>query len=342
MAEVRLRFGRRACKLSNCPLLDKNGKPVSNAPYIAALINSPQLLEFDWTEADKILCETRPAGVETPRGCKETNSAKASLDYNISNYTEFRKLKAKAPQLHVFSRKSWHLGKRGKLLSSHTGARSHLRRSISKKTPYGLPNDYSWHFMSSSRAYSSTQYNSRPEEPLHKSKSAYYDILEVSPSATHAQIKTAYYKQSFIYHPDKNAGSDDATHRFSQISEAYNVLGNKDLRRKYDRGILSQADLRGSSRGAAGRESSASGQQSRARHSPTVGFSQQKIFDFDTFIKAHYGEQLQKEKQRRQRTQEMLEKDTRRSEDMKKDGMAEVILGVIVVLGVVFMFSSKK
>uniref|UniRef100_A0A8C1MD26 J domain-containing protein n=1 Tax=Cyprinus carpio TaxID=7962 RepID=A0A8C1MD26_CYPCA len=78
------------------------------------------------------------------------------------------------------------------------------------------------------------------EHPLYKSKSAYYDILEVSPTATHVQIKTAYYKQSFIYHPDKNAGSEEAAFRFSQISEAYSVLGNKALRRKYDRGILSQ------------------------------------------------------------------------------------------------------
>uniref|UniRef100_A0A3Q2PNG2 DnaJ heat shock protein family (Hsp40) member C30 n=1 Tax=Fundulus heteroclitus TaxID=8078 RepID=A0A3Q2PNG2_FUNHE len=81
---------------------------------------------------------------------------------------------------------------------------------------------------------------------LHRSKTAYYDILKVSPSATQSQIKTAYYKQSFIYHPDKNLGRQDATQRFSQISEAYTVLGNISLRRKYDRGILSQSDLQSS------------------------------------------------------------------------------------------------
>uniref|UniRef100_A0A8C4S5K7 J domain-containing protein n=1 Tax=Erpetoichthys calabaricus TaxID=27687 RepID=A0A8C4S5K7_ERPCA len=43
-----------------------------------------------------------------------------------------------------------------------------------------------------------------------KSKTAYYDILQVTPSATQAQIKTAYYKQSFLYHPDRNAGSEEA------------------------------------------------------------------------------------------------------------------------------------
>uniref|UniRef100_A0A673BB84 J domain-containing protein n=1 Tax=Sphaeramia orbicularis TaxID=375764 RepID=A0A673BB84_9TELE len=67
---------------------------------------------------------------------------------------------------------------------------------------------------------------------------SYYDILKVSPSATQSQIKSAYYKQSFIYHPDKNAGSEEAKQMFAEISEAYTVLGNITLRRKYDRGIL--------------------------------------------------------------------------------------------------------
>uniref|UniRef100_A0A3B5AEB0 J domain-containing protein n=1 Tax=Stegastes partitus TaxID=144197 RepID=A0A3B5AEB0_9TELE len=48
-----------------------------------------------------------------------------------------------------------------------------------------------------------------------KSKTAYYDILKVSPSATQSQIKTAYYKQSFIYHPDKNPGSNEAIQYFT-------------------------------------------------------------------------------------------------------------------------------
>uniref|UniRef100_A0A3Q0T932 J domain-containing protein n=1 Tax=Amphilophus citrinellus TaxID=61819 RepID=A0A3Q0T932_AMPCI len=48
-------------------------------------------------------------------------------------------------------------------------------------------------------------------EPLYQTKTGYYEILGVSPSATQAQIKTAYYKQSFTYHPDRNAGSEEAT-----------------------------------------------------------------------------------------------------------------------------------
>ncbi|XDV54381.1 hypothetical protein PO909_022681 [Leuciscus waleckii] len=178
-------------------------------------------------------------------------------------------------------------------------------------------------------------------EPLYKSKSGYYDILGVSPTATHAQIKTAYYKQSFIYHPDKNAGSEEATFMFSQISEAYHVLGNKALRRKYNRGILSQADLLGSSK-PTGRESSASGQQTRARHSPSVGAAQQNIFDFDTFIRSHYGEQLQREKQLRQRREEILKKKKENYEDVKLGRLKEITVGLMLAMAMAILFSLKS
>uniref|UniRef100_A0A3B3DI57 J domain-containing protein n=1 Tax=Oryzias melastigma TaxID=30732 RepID=A0A3B3DI57_ORYME len=54
---------------------------------------------------------------------------------------------------------------------------------------------------------------------LHRSRTAYYDILRVSPSATQSQVKTAYYKQSFVYHPDKNPGSKE--HGHSLLFELY-------------------------------------------------------------------------------------------------------------------------
>uniref|UniRef100_A0A672NWS1 J domain-containing protein n=1 Tax=Sinocyclocheilus grahami TaxID=75366 RepID=A0A672NWS1_SINGR len=125
--------------------------------------------------------------------------------------------------------------------------------------------------------------------PLYKSKSAYYDILEVSPTATHAQIKTAYYKQSFIYHPDKNAGTD----------------------------------LQGA------RESPAPGQQSRTRHSPSVGATQQNIFDFDAFIRSHYGEQLKREQEIRQRREEITRKEEL-VEDIQLGRMKEIAVGMML------------
>uniref|UniRef100_A0A3Q4GCM5 DnaJ homolog subfamily C member 30, mitochondrial n=1 Tax=Neolamprologus brichardi TaxID=32507 RepID=A0A3Q4GCM5_NEOBR len=142
-------------------------------------------------------------------------------------------------------------------------------------------------------------------------KTAYYDILKVSLNATQSQIKTAYYKQSFIYHPDKNPGSKEATQRFSDISEAYTVLGNISLRRKYDRGILSRADIQNAGRPSSKEASSRSTgsqqkPQQRARQFSQPGGS--PIFDFDAFYQAHYGEQLQREKDLRARKQRMEEK----------------------------------
>ncbi|XP_016338609.1 uncharacterized protein LOC107686214 [Sinocyclocheilus anshuiensis] len=356
MAEVGLRFGRGAYKLLKpeyLPLLDKDGKPVSTAAYVAALINSPQLCDI---RNDRVEAAKRPAALETPEGtvnslftcaCGDANSVKVPLDLhsgNVSNVTctDRHGSNSKASPVHVSSWRSSCLGTRGKLplLSSHTGTnfKRQLRRSIYKNTLYGPPNDYLWQFISLTRAYSGTQDKG---SSLYKSKSAYYDILEVSPTATHAQIKTAYYKQSFIYHPDKNAGSEEAAFRFSQISEAYSVLGNKALRRKYDRGILSQADLQGTSK-PAGRESPGSGQQSRTRHPPSVGATQQNIFDFDAFIRSHYGEQLKREQEIRQRREEIIRKKEELVEDIQLGRMKEIAVGMMLAMGAIILFSLRS
>jgi len=63
-------------------------------------------------------------------------------------------------------------------------------------------------------------------------KKDYYDILGVSKNATEEEIKKAYRKLAHQYHPDKTGGSAD---KFKEISEAYQVLSNKDKRSYYDR-----------------------------------------------------------------------------------------------------------
>lgn len=63
----------------------------------------------------------------------------------------------------------------------------------------------------------------------------YYDLLGVEVTATDVEIKKAYRKKSILEHPDKNRDDPSATERFQAISEAYQVLSNKDLRANYDK-----------------------------------------------------------------------------------------------------------
>ncbi|XP_061751853.1 dnaJ homolog subfamily C member 30, mitochondrial-like [Nerophis ophidion] len=176
-------------------------------------------------------------------------------------------------------------------------------------------------------------------EPLYKSKTGYYDILEVAPGATHAQIKTAYYKQSFVYHPDRNAGCDSATVRFSEISEAYTVLGNKALRKKYDRGLLSQLDLTGSSRPSAkdtsGSSTPAQGDRRRSVVAPGG------VYDFDKFFRSHYSEQLQREKDNRKRQKDILKQRQETMTERNMEGFTE--LGVVAMIALACcLFSTFK
>ncbi|KAJ1969615.1 DnaJ-like protein [Dispira parvispora] len=68
------------------------------------------------------------------------------------------------------------------------------------------------------------------EEPL---ETEYYDLLEVTPSATAAEIKKKYYRLAMKYHPDKNP-AEEAQEKFKKISEAYQVLSDPQLRKRYN------------------------------------------------------------------------------------------------------------
>ncbi len=63
----------------------------------------------------------------------------------------------------------------------------------------------------------------------------HYKTLGVDRKASQEDIKKAYRKLARQYHPDtnKDAGAEE---RFKQISEAYDVLGDPEKRKKYDRG----------------------------------------------------------------------------------------------------------
>jgi curved DNA-binding protein len=62
----------------------------------------------------------------------------------------------------------------------------------------------------------------------------YYKILGVEKSATKEEISKAFRKLAVKYHPDKNPNNKVAEEKFKEITEAHEVLGDPEKRKKYD------------------------------------------------------------------------------------------------------------
>ena len=67
------------------------------------------------------------------------------------------------------------------------------------------------------------------------SKRDYYEVLEVTRTATEQEIKSSYRRLALKFHPDRNPGDKASEDKFKEAAEAYAVLIDTDKRHMYDR-----------------------------------------------------------------------------------------------------------
>jgi len=80
-----------------------------------------------------------------------------------------------------------------------------------------------------------------------------YEVLGVSRTASEAEIKKAFRTLAKKHHPDTKGGDASAQKKFQEISGAYDILGDKDKRAKFDAGeIDAQGNPKGFDAGAQG------------------------------------------------------------------------------------------
>jgi len=63
----------------------------------------------------------------------------------------------------------------------------------------------------------------------------YYAVLEVTLQASQDEIKKSYRKLALQYHPDRNRGNSQAEQRIREVNAAYEILGDPEARKTYDR-----------------------------------------------------------------------------------------------------------
>jgi molecular chaperone DnaJ len=67
------------------------------------------------------------------------------------------------------------------------------------------------------------------------SKRDYYEVLEVTKTASDTEIKSSYRRLAMKFHPDRNPGDELAEEKFKECAEAYAILADAQKRGLYDR-----------------------------------------------------------------------------------------------------------
>ncbi|XP_076171793.1 dnaJ homolog l(2)tid, mitochondrial isoform X2 [Ptiloglossa arizonensis] len=128
-------------------------------------------------------------------------------------------------------------------------------------------------------------------------KRNYYEILGISKNASAKDIKKAYYQLAKKYHPDTNKGDPNASKKFQEVSEAYEILSDDTKRKEYDTwGSTSEQMRMGEDSGHA--KNFGSNWQFRSSVNPEelfrkifgdAGFQNNIFNDFEDYAEAKFG-----------------------------------------------------
>lgn len=67
-----------------------------------------------------------------------------------------------------------------------------------------------------------------------------YAVLGLAPTASDADIRAAFRKLAKKYHPDRNPDDKKAEDKFKEVSAAFDIIGDPDRRKKFDRGEIDE------------------------------------------------------------------------------------------------------
>ncbi|XP_060814683.1 dnaJ homolog subfamily B member 9-like [Bombus pascuorum] len=113
----------------------------------------------------------------------------------------------------------------------------------------------------------------------------HYETLGLQPTATYNEIKSAYYKLTLKYHPDKNK-SKFAKEMFHEISNAYDVLSKYETRKQYDRTQIINQDLQNLNNKRY--------EIFKTKNIQFYKYQSTNTFNFDEWVQQHYSNAFQK------------------------------------------------
>lgn len=120
-----------------------------------------------------------------------------------------------------------------------------------------------------------------------------YQVLGVSKTASEAEIKSAYRKLARKYHPDLNKDDKSAAEKFKEISNAYDIIGNAEKRKKYDNNeIDAEGKPTGFGAGFGGAQGAYGGENPFAGGFRSAGFDGAQGFDFSSIFGSDFFSQF--------------------------------------------------